>query len=1032
MKMKSFIYRGLALLGFVMLTTIAFAQNARTVSGKITDTKGEALPGVNVVVEGTTIGTVSTIDGDYQLQVPNPERAVLIFSFMGYQQQKVSVGGSSTVNVTLSEDVFGLDEVVAIGYGVVRKRDLTGAVSSVKAEDIAKTTSSNAMQAMQARVPGLDIQQSDGQAGAGLRMNLRGTRSITASNNPLILVDGVEYGSTLDINPSDIESMEVLKDASSTAIYGTRGANGVIIITTKRGKAGKTVVSINSFLSSNQPTNIPKMMFGQTEVNRRINAERYKRDQKLVAAGTGNWGDTKFEDVKVTEVLSSAAANNLPYAEMDIYNENSYTNWSDIILQNGLTQNYEIAVSGGNEKTNFNVSLGTMYEEGLFRKDELDRYNIKSNIDHKISNAFKVGTSLLFTYKDHNRRTNVLNRAITMTSISNPYDKEGNIILRPSPTYEAHANPLLDEVDGNFQRNIESTRFFGNAYIEVAPVRNILFKSMFALDRSGARDGLYQDYQSVGRLQLAQGSFISVTNDARTNYTWENTLNLNTDFGGSNHSLTGLLGHSMNQNVFETRTVEGRTAAEHYYVSSFYDLRNITVPVFQNNYIKSAMISYFGRINYKYMEKYLLTASLRADGSSVLATGHKWGYFPSVAGAWRLSEESFLKDSKVINNLKLRASWGISGNAAVEPYQTLTTISDFPVYYMLDGKEYSGKIPNSLGNKELTWEKTSSLNFGLDFGILTNRISGSVDVYFSHTNDLLYMKSIPASSVFPQVIANIGETKAQGVEIALNTLVIDTKSFKWDINWSTAFFKDEIVKLSDGLERNISGRTGQIVGQPVTIFYNYEADGCWGIGEFAQYKTDWEARHPGETFGMTGKFGDPGTLKIVDKNDDGKIDDEDKRVYNRSPKAVFGMNNSFTFNNFSLSVLLYARVGGFIEYEYNNAISYEPSNWADLDYWTPENQNAKIPTPGNQTNWGNYGSTVLYEDASYLKIKDISLSYNLPKNPLSKVGIEKVKVFGSLKNFFTFSNIDNYDPERGGSISFPLSKQVVFGLNVEF
>lgn len=1028
MKMKQSFLGKVCLLALLVIFSGAQLL-AQKVTGVVVDETNTPLPGVTVVVKGTSNGTITSNDGSYSIVPANPMNDVLSFSFVGFETQEIKINGVKTINVQLFSSRLEIDEVVAIGYGTVRKRDLTGSVSSVKADEIAKTSSSNAMQSMQARVPGLDIQQSSGESGSALRMNLRGSRSITATNNPLVLVDGVEYGSTIDINPSDIESMEVLKDASSSAIYGTKGANGVIIITTKRGKAGKTKVNFNSFLSSNQPANIPKVMFGLTEVNRRINAGRYKRDQKLVTAGTGKWGDTKFEDVKVTDVLSSSAANNLPYAEMEIYNDGSYTNWADIILQNGLTQNYELSVSGGTEKTNFNLSLGTMAEEGLLRNDEMSRYNVKTNIDHKISKVFKVGTSLLYTYKTHDRRANVFGRALNMTSIAHPYDANGTMILKPSPTYEAHASPLLDEIDGNYQRNIESTRFFGNAYMEMNPVKSVVFRSMFALDRNDSRDGLYADYQSVGRLQSAAGSYISTENRTQNSYTWENTLNYKTDFGGSNSNLSALLGHSMTQGVTEFRSVSGNTPAEHYYISSFYDLRNITTPVLSNGYTKSAMLSYFGRVNLSVTDKYLLTASVRADGSSVLSPGNKWGYFPSVAGAWRLSEESFLKNTGWFENLKLRASWGLSGNAAVDAYGTLTVLSDFPVYYNIDGKEYSGKIPSKFGNEELTWEKTSALNFGLDFGILKNRISGSVDAYFSNTYDLLYMRSLPASNVYTQILDNIGETKGSGVELALNTLIVDSKSFKWDVNWSAAFAKDEITKLSGGITKNINGTTGQIIGEPVNIFYNYKADGCWGIGEFDAYKAEWLARNPGGIMTITG---DVGTIKVLDIDDNGKIDDADKQVFNRSPKAVLGMNNTFTYKNLSLSVLLYARLGGYIQYDFNSSLSYEPANWGDLDYWTPENLDAKFPTPGNQVNFGNYGSALLYEDASYLKVKDITLSYNLPKSPLTKVGIESVKLYGSMKNYFTFSSIDNYDPERGGPITFPLAKQLVFGVNVEF
>jgi len=1007
---------------FLFLTTVGVAQNVN-ITGKVTNaTNGEAIPGANVVLKGTTTGTVTDNEGNYALNVP--ANGTLMVSFVGFYSQEVGVAGKSVINVVLTEETFGLDEVVAIGYGVVRRRDLTGAVSSVKADDITKTTTSNAMQAMQARVPGLDIQQSNGQAGAGVSITLRGNRSISASNSPLILVDGIAYGSTLDINPSDIESMEVLKDASSTAIYGTRGANGVILITTKRGKEGKTKVALNSYLSSNIPTHVPQMMYGKKEVQRLIDKANYQADN-----ASGNWGSS---NLTVEQVLTE---NLEDFTEMEIYQDGSYTDWLDLILQNGLTQNYELAVSGGSAKTNFNLSLGTMFDEGLMKNDLMDRYNAKMALDHKISSIFKTGTSMLYTYRNHDsRNSSVFGQSLKMTTITHPYTKDGQLIFTPNPRYAAHANPLLDEIDGAFEHNIETTRFFGNVYMEVTPFKNLLFKSIYALDRSNVRDGTYQDYQSVGRYQSPGTSYIATQYSNNTGYTWENTLNYNTNFGGSKHDATFLLGHSMAQNVYENNRTEGDAGREHYYTSLFYDISKISTETSTSAYTKSSLLSYFGRVNYKFNERYLLTASLRADGSSTLAEGHKWGYFPSVAAAWRINEENFMSTAgDWLTNLKLRASWGKSGNAAVDPYSTLTSLSTSTIYYYLDGKDIPGNIPSTMGNKDLTWETTTVLDFGIDFGILTNRISGSIDYYLSKTDDLLYLKSAPPSSVFPSVLANIGSTEGQGLEVALNTLAVKAGKFNWDINWSYSTSRDKITGLSEGVERNITGTTGQIVGKPVSIYYDYEAQGNWNVGEFAEYKAAWEARNPGKTIGYVNAYGVPGTIKINDRNDDGKLDDEDKIIYGRSPKHIFGMNNAFTYGDLSLSVLLFARLGGYLAYDMNTQLNYETANWGDLDYWTPKNPGAKFPSPGAaSTTFGSYGTALRYEKADYIKIKDVTLAYNLPAGLIQKAGIEKVRLYGSLKNFFTFAKIDNYDPERGGAVTFPLAKQAVVGINLEF
>lgn len=558
-------------------------------------------------------------------------------------------------------------------------------------------------------------------------------------------------------------------------------------------------------------------------------------------------------------------------------------------------------------------------------------------------------------------------------------------------------------------------------------------KTLFNVDYQQQHEGLYRDYQSVSELQSAKGSYISNDQNHYINYTWDNTLNYITDFGGSDHSLTLLLGSSTKRNEARSSQVSGYASAEHYYKSSFYDVSLIKTPVNTSSYTKTTMQSYFGRVNYSYKSKYLLAASLRADGSSVLAKGHKWGYFPSVAVAWRVSDENFMESTRDwLDNLKLRASWGSTGNAGISAYQTLPMVNaDNQIYYEFGSGVTTGRIPTTLGNENLTWETTTSYNFGVDFGFWGNRIYGSADFYINKTKDLLYAQSLPLSSVYSHVLSNIGKTKGHGFEIQIGGVPVRTKNFNWDTTLSVSTAKDEIVELSNGLEKNINGRTGQIVGQPLNIYYYYEADGCWGVGEFETYKADWEASHPGKTLDFPEANSTTGDVKIVDRNDDGKITDDDKRVYDRSPKCILGWNNTLTYKDFSLSFLVYARLGGWMEYGLYQQFRYDNANWADLDYWTPENQGARFPTPG-LTKQNTYAASTFYEKSSYIKIKDITLSYNLPKTWISKIGMSNLRVYGSMKNFFTFSSVDNYDPERDGDISFPLTKQLVFGVNIEF
>ena len=985
-----------------------FAQ--KTVTGTVNDATGEPMIGVSVVVDGTSIGGVTDFNGDFTVQNV-PDKAVLKFSYVGYKDQKIPTAGKTSFNVTLQEDAMGLDEVVVVGYGTQKKKDLTGSVASIKTDDLKNVASANVLQAMQAKVPGIDLQTSDGgQAGAGVSMTFRGNRSLLAGNGPLVIVDGVEYGSTVDIPAGDIESMDILKDAASTAIYGTKGANGVILITTKRGKAGRTTVTFNGYLSFNSATGIVKPMFGDKEVQRLID----KKDYENAAGNSWAFANTATADDVLTLSLEDGTKT------LDIYKDKSYTDWLDMVMENSTSQNYEVSVQGGGDKTNFNVSLSAMNDKGVMKGDKYKRYTGRVNIDHKINKMVMVGASLSYAYKDNDKRAGgVFNQAQKMTTITHAYANDGGIIYQPNPWYSTHCSPILNE-NGAYQRNIESTRFFGSAYAQVTPIKGLNLRSQFTVDRSDSRDGSYEDYQSQVRYQENKGTFISNARSTSTKYVWQNTANYMLDI--NKNSFTFLLGQEMSKTVKETTTVSGFAGFEHYYKSSFYDLSKIASPTTASSYTKTSLMSVFGRVNYSYDGKYLFQASLRADGSSVLAEGKKWGYFPSVSAGWRISEEMFMEKTKSwLSNLKIRFSWGLSGNSAIDAYQTLATIQSIV-------PNSTEKAPMTMANPELTWEKTSAIDFGLDFGFLDGRIYGSIDYYNSKTYDLLYYKTAPLSSVFTSTISNVGKTKGHGWEISLGAIPVKTKDWTWDISASATFSKDKVDELADGIEQFVSGTSILKVGEPVSAFYVYDVQGNWGIGEFDKYMQE----HPDFEKPYT-HYGDPGTPKVADTNGDNKINDNDKIIYNRSPKAILGLSTSLTYKDISLSIQTMARLGGYINYSGYGLYTYDDSNWGDLDYWTPANQGADIPSPGaDKTVAEAFKSHLQVQKGDYFKIKDITLSYNLPKNLLKKAYISNARVYCSMKNFITFSHFDNYDPERGGSVNFPLMKQVVVGLNVTF
>lgn len=996
-----------------MFCAVAFAQ--KTIKGTVKDATGDPVIGANVLEKGTNNGTITDFEGNYTLTNVKAN-ATLVFSYIGYVSQEIKVNGQTTINATIQEDSKNLEEVVVIGYGAVKKKDLTGSVASVSTSDLAKVAGANALSAMQAKVPGVDLTQSDGQAGSGISMKLRGTRSILANNDPLILVDGVEYGSTLDIPASEIESMDILKDAASTAIYGTKGANGVIIITTKRGKAGsKTNVNFSAYLSFNSPTGVVKPMYGDKEVQRLVDAENYK------TASQNGW-DFSTGTATAQNLLGVAERNGINLYD-DVIANGSYTDWLDIILQNSVSQNYEVNVNGGTAKTNFSIAMSYMNDKGMMKNDQFNRYTGRANIDHKINNIVKVGTSLSFTYKDNDKRNgNVYNQSLKMTTITHPYLADGTINYKPSYFYDAHCNPLLDEVDGAYQRNIETTRFFGSAYLQLNPIKNLTYKSNLTLDRSNSRDGLYQDMYSVGRYQTPQTSYISNSNSISTKLVWQNTATYNLDIEKNN--FTFLLGSEASKTVKETSAISGEAGKDHYYQSAFYDVSKIASPTTVTSYVKSSMLSYFARVNYSFDSKYLLQASLRADGSSVLADGHKWGYFPSVSAGWRINEESFMAGTgSWLDNLKLRLSWGVSGNAAVDPYQTLATIKSIV-------PNSTSKAPMTLANKELTWETTSAFNIGVDFGFLNGRISGSAEYYISHTNDLLYYMTAPAASVYTSTLGNVGKTKGHGFELALNAVAVKAKDFTWDVNASLTLPHDEVVELYGGVDQVISGSEILKIGEPIQAYYQYQIENCWGIGEFDEYNT---TKYNGEFVKPYAEYGNPGTLKVTDLNNDGTINADDRKVFRRTPKCIFGLSNTFSYQNFSLSVQMMARLGGYMDYAGYGLYTFDNSNWGDLDYWTPENTNTIIPNPGVSSAAGaTYQNAVRMVKADFFKVKDITLAYNLDKDLLKRAYISNAKVYCSLKNFISTGKVDGYDSERGGAVTFPLAKQVVVGLNVTF
>ncbi|RGM13446.1 TonB-dependent receptor [Bacteroides stercoris] len=978
---------------FVMLVVqCAFAQD-RTITGTVTDNKQEPLIGVNVVVKGnTSVGAITDLDGKYSLSVPEG-KTTLIFSYIGYVTQEVSVGLRNTVDVVLVDDAQALDEVVVVGYGVVKKRDLVGSIASVKSQDITAVPTSNVLESMQGKIAGLDMTRSSGQPGSSFNFTIRGNRSLTASNAPLILVDGIAYGTDIDINPNDVESIEVLKDASTTAIYGSRGANGVILVTTKKGKEGKTKVDFNAYWGPSFSTNLPK-------VN---NTEQYVAMRREAMRAVGQWTSPADDGVIWDAVALERIKNNVN------------TDWYDLIMDDATTQNYQVSINGGTDATKVSLSLDYFNETGILIGDDFDRFNGRINVSQRIMKGMEAGASALFTTSTRSAApSNVFHAAQTKEPYGVPFNEDGSLNKYPfTGSGATDINMLFNQDKNNYVDETKSNRFFGTLFLNWEIIKGLQFRTNFGYDSQNSRNGHFEGVNSTFVGSNKGLAKVSKNETHSTAWTWENTLTYTKDF--DIHSLTAMVGHSMSKSSFEDTYAEGKGLS--FEQSLFHNLDGTSQDyALSSTLTESSMLSYFARLNYKLLDKYLLTATLRADGSSVLAKGNRWGYFPSVAVAWRMKDEHFLSSVDEISDLKLRLSYGLSGNSAVSPYQTTGGLSK--TIYEFGTIPAYGYRPYNMANLELQWEKTRVLNFGVDFGLFNNRIYATIDAYKTWTSDLLLPMILPGHTGFTEVISNVGKTETRGIDLSINTVNFDTKDFKWTSDLTFSANKEEITALNTN--QNDVG-SGWFIGSPTKVFYDYEKIGIWQTSEATE----------------AAKYGqEPGDIKVSDQNKDGAIDaNNDRKVLGQqTPKWTAGLNNRFEYKGWELSFFLYARVGHLIQNE--AAANFNPSGWNNsiaCDYWTPENPTNAYPRPNfNKNESMLYKSTLAYCKGNFLKIKDITFGYSFPKQMISKLNMSKLRIYTTLKNFFTFSAVDDYDPERGGSNSYPMTKQVVFGINVSF
>ncbi len=966
---------------FVFAAAEAMAQGV-TVQGKVTDASGSGLPGVTVLLKGTTTAVPTNVEGNYSINVPSGN-GTLVYSFIGFETQEVPINNRTAIDVQLGDDAKALEEVVVVGYGTQKRSDITGSVASVPKDRLSNLPVTDLTQAIQGTTAGLSISQGSSVPGSSGSMQIRGVNSINANTSPFIVVDGSPFfGQINDINANDIESIEILKDASAVAIYGTRGSNGVILITTKRGVSGKPRISYNGYYGFEGLANKLEPSTPEAYVQ--------KYADYMIARG-----------LTQTQILP----NNY---EVDNYNAGIVTDWLDEATQTGGITEHNVSIAGGTENLQYYVTGGYLDQTGVVKGYEFQRASIRSNLDATITSYLKAGTSLYFA--DHNSdggRANLLS-ATAMSPYGRAVNELGNYEIFPMFPELLFTNPLLGLTTDRIDRRKYLT---GTAYAEVSPafVTGLKYRLNTSYTYEIGRQAGYTGRQGNN---LVGGGYAN--NNETNNWVIENILTYTKDFGKHHVDFTGL--YSAQESNYFRSGAEANTFINDQL--SFYNLgagENRTSSSYGD---KTNLLSQMGRINYSYDSRYLVTLTARRDGYSAFgANTNKYGLFPSFALGWNIANESFMRNTEFANQLKLRFSYGQSGNQAISVNQTATTANT--VRFPFGGTSAIGVLAGRLGNANLNWETTTSANLGLDFGFLGNRINGTLEFYHAKTKDILLLRNIPNISGYSQVWDNLGMLQNKGIELTLNTVNISAGKFSWETNVNFTSNRNELVELYGDGRDDIGNRW--FIGRPLGVIFDYNMLGVWQEGEDIP-----------PTLGAK-----PGDLKFEDVNSDGVIDSEDRMYLGSTlPKWYGGLTNTFNYGNFHLSVFLQTSQGSL---KGNPDIYYGDEAGrrnipAAVGYWTPENRSNVWPSLGYRNPPG-YGFP---RDNSYVRIKDVRLSYTVPASFLDRYGISGLTLYTAGRNLFTFTDWIGWDPEtnqapRGSgdwTNNYPLVRSVSFGLNL--
>lgn len=1025
--MKSKIILFTLSLFFGSLFGTVFSQN-KTITGIVSDKNGP-MEWVSVGVVGTTTGVVTSKAGSYSINAPLG--ATLKFAYLGYEDHAEVVSRSNVIDVTMTEIAQLIDEFVVIGYGVQRKSDLTGSVASIKADELSTFPSSSVSEMLRGKAAGVSVTSSTGRPGSSPAILIRGKRSLTGGNEPLFIVDGtpIDKDGFASINNTDIQSIEILKDAAAQAIYGARAANGVVLVTTKRGNKGEVRIDFDAYLGEQRLWKNFDFYNGE---------EFYQLRKEAIRTEIGRM-PVDVHEVLQDEIMEKAYANK------------QFTNWEDLMLKPALIQKYDMSVRGGGENTRIAAGFGFYDQVGMAPKSGYTRGNMRLNIDYDINKYISLGINSSFARYKTRIEDGRFNEYITRPPLGNPYDENGK--YTPYINSSLDVNPLF--AAENASREIVADNYKINTFIDVKPFAGFSYRLNASMYSNFAEEGNYRnkDYPGGG----ASGSLSNLKKD---DYLIENIINYMIPIKHKDHRLNLTLVQSYDYELHKQMSYSASSVPVDFDWNMLLDGK---ITGIGREYIDRKLLSFMARTQYNFMERYLLTVSWRRDGSSVFGKSNKWGDFPSIALAWRIIDEPFMKMDR-LSNLKLRISYGQVGNQAIAPYKTLGgTISQ----EMLFGNVLEvGYLPNSeLSNPNLKWETTASANIGLDFGLFSDRLYGSVEYYNTTTTDLLVERSINSSLGYTTMYDNLGKTRTQGYDISLNADIIRQKELQWSVGVNYSYSQNEIIRINDKVDefgKSVNDENMQwFVGHPIDVYYDYVFDGIYQYSDFDEIQnpnTGAISYVPKNIFdsdndGIADKplirqdTYQPGSIKVKDVNNDGKIDAEDRSIIHRDPDFIASISTSLNYRGFDFFLDFYGVSGAKGMNLALNSGNYGGSlqgklNGMKVNYWTPENPSNEFPRPIFNSNTL-YFKTIAYQDASYLRLRTVSLGYTLPQKISMKAGMQRLRVYCTGTNLLTWTDFRSYSPEvmPGGNpegingttpSGYPESQQFIFGLNVSF